>query len=180
MLNVKLLSLLILVGLTVSGTAQVSFSHSLGLGFYAGGAAGAPGLVYSPRVNIISIGDELTVSVGTHLAGGLSFNSRDGGENAFMYDLPIVAELNVGHAAHAETGSSFGGFVGVGYGINRVASSSAFSVDENEAAGPLVNGGLRVPVAGNSLGLRGSFLLNTKEGFEHVYSIGLFYNFGNF
>ncbi|MDX1907448.1 MAG: hypothetical protein SF053_10480 [Bacteroidia bacterium] len=158
---------------------QVSFSHSFGVAYYASSFAAAPGIMYSPRLNFVELNDEMTVSVGTHLGLGLVYNSQEGA-SSFVLDLPLVAEINVGHAANPDTKSSFGGFAGLGFGINKIGSQGAFGADYNDAAGLLFNGGIRAIIKEKPVGLRLSYLLNAKEGFENVFSIGLFYTFGKF
>ena len=135
--------------------------------------------MYSPRVNLVELGDEMTISVGTHLGLGLLISAEDG--NSFALDLPIVAELNFGHAAHPNTSSSFGGFVGAGYGTSRIGSDGAFGADYNRASGVVFNAGTRGHIRQSiPLGLRVSYLLNTKKDFDNVISVGLFYTFGKF
>ncbi|MCI5058398.1 MAG: hypothetical protein MRY83_19965 [Flavobacteriales bacterium] len=159
---------------------QLSFSHSLGGAYYATSITGAPGIMYSPRLNFMELSDETTVSIGTHLGLGVVFNSRDGGSNSYVLDLPIVAEINFGLAANQDTRSSFGGFVGLGYGFNRIGADSTFGSDFNEGSGVLFNGGLRAIIKERPLGLRVSYMLNSDEEFEDVISVGLFYIFGGF
>jgi len=175
---------LLLAGIILMSTikisiSQISFSHSLGASYYAGGQVGAPGIMYSPRINFLELNKELTLSAGTHLGLGLSMNSREGA-SSFAFDLPIMAEINYGHGAKPKTRSSFGAFGGVGFGISKIGSSGAFSADYNSAVGPVINAGIRCLIKERPLGLRASYLLNTKKEFSDVFSVGLFYTFGDF
>ncbi|OFY64196.1 MAG: hypothetical protein A3H98_12530 [Bacteroidetes bacterium RIFCSPLOWO2_02_FULL_36_8] len=158
---------------------QISFSHSGGASFYGSSLASAPGLMYSPRINFLELRDELTISAGTHLGLGVVY-SRDEGASSFAFDLPLVAEINFGHGANPDTRSSFGGFGGFGFGISKIGSAGAFGADYNDAAGIVLNGGIRAIINKNPLGLRLSYLINTKEGFENVISLGIFFTFGDF
>jgi hypothetical protein len=102
------------------------------------------------------------------------YNSQDG-LNSFALDLPIVAEINFGHGANPDTKSSFGGFAGLGFGISKIGSSDSFGSDYNNAAGLVVNAGMRAILQENPVGFRVSYLLNTKEDFENVIGLGVFY-----
>ena len=135
--------------------------------------------MYSPRVNLLNLNNKMTLSAGTHL--GLGFALASDGTNTsatFHYDLPLVAELNFGHGAHKETSSRFGGFLGAGYGFNRMQGSLDSPSDYRQSNGFLINGGLRFKVKNASWGLRASYLFNQKAGGENVMSLGAFYTFG--
>jgi len=123
----------------------------------------------------MELGDEMTLSVGTHASLGFSANSRSGG--SFAFDLPVVVEANFGNKAHREAdSSSLGGFFGVGYGINQMASNDEFGFSESSSAGIIINGGVRAIIRDYPLGARLSYLLNNKEGGVNVLGLGLFYN----
>jgi len=159
---------------------QISFSHAIGGSYYFASLTEAPGIMYSPRINLFELSDELTISVGTHLGLGLvSANSREGARS-FAFDLPIVAEVNFGHGANRDTKSLIGGFAGLGYGISKIGSAGTFGADSNDARGLILNGGVRVIIQERSIGLRLSYLLNTKEGYENVTGVGLFWTFGRY
>jgi hypothetical protein len=160
-------------------SAQTSFSHSLGGTAYISPNVDGIGITYSPRLNVVEIVDEVTLSVGTHLGLGFNFSSdREGSSNSFVLDLPIVAELNFGHGANPDARSSFGGFVGFGYGISKMGAEDDFGVGRNDAAGLIVNGGIRAIIMERPVGLRVSYLLNSKSGAESVLGVGIFYNIG--
>ena len=176
----KMFFLLSVLLWTQAGFAQLSFSHDVGAGIYvAKNGANSPAIVYSPRLNLVEIQDNITISVGTHLGAWLDFNSREGA-SGFAFDLPIMASINFGQYAQPEAEDpAVGGFVGVGYGISRLGSEGAFSSDYNEANGLVFDGGIRLVVRDIPLGLRGSYMLNSKssdigEDFGNVYSVGLF------
>lgn len=166
--------------------SQVSFSHSIGASLYAStdNRASAVGATYSPRLNVLEINEELTVSVGTHLGFGLDFNSREGA-NSLALDIPLMVELNFGNASQPGIESNFGGFVGFGYGISKIGSRTDFvsfsTTDFNEGSGLVLNAGLRLFVRDIPIGVRFSYLANSKkvgaEGEEYadVYSLGVFY-----
>lgn len=153
---------------------QVTFSHSAGAAYYYSPSAQAPGILYAPRINILEVNDAITLSIGTHLGLGFTFSSQ-GGSNSFALDIPLVVELNFGEGAHPDTDSPFGGFIGAGYGISKFGSDDGFGSGSNDAAGFVFNAGIRTQIKELPLGLRGSFLLNTKEFNENVISLGIFY-----
>jgi hypothetical protein len=164
---------------------QVSFSHSLGGSAYISSLASSSGIMYSPRINFMTFRrSSTTLSIGTHFGLGFSFKSEAGtSSSSFALDIPVVVELNLGHAAspggrRSRSRSNFGGFAGIGFGINKVGSASSFGGSYNDAAGIVIDGGLRAMIAGKSYGLRLSYLLNLKEGFENVIGVGMFYTFG--
>lgn len=156
--------------------AQVSFSHGLGAEIFSTSNALVPALVYSPRVNFLQLASEATVSAGTHL--GLGFNySSDGGDNYFAYEVPLVAELNLGSGSSPDSDVGFGGFLGLGYGINKIGSSD-IGTAYNDASGIYVNAGLRAIINDQPMGLRVSYLMNNKVGFSDVVGFSFFYMLG--
>lgn len=157
---------------------QISFSHSIGGSIYAAtNNTSAGGIMYSPRLNILEIDDDLTLSIGTHIGAGMSFNSREGASSLAL-DVPVMAEVNFGFASSSNSRSDFGGFAGVGYGISRIGDQGAFGTDYNEANGIVLNAGVRGLVSNIPLGARFSYLLNSKkdgpEEYTNVYSLGIF------
>lgn len=179
-INLLILSIICIFMQTIISNAQVSFSHSIGASAYIGGDVAAWGLNYSPRVNLIELGDEMTLSLGTHLGLGMSYNSREGSNNSFTLDLPLMAEINFGHASHPETSSSFGGFGGIGYGISKIGSSDEYGGTYNNAAGLVINGGVRFLVKERSVGARIAYMINFKSDAKNVLAVGAFYTFGSF
>ena len=169
-------ALCLILGTWTATNAQISFSHAAGAGFYGGGDAGSLAIVYAPRLNILAFGDNATVSLGTHAGLWFAGSSREGA-SALAFDFPLVAELNLGHKANKNAEGGFGGFIGAGYGISRLASESEFGIDENNAAGIVINGGIRASLVGQSFGFRVSYLINTKENASNVLGLGLQYNF---
>jgi hypothetical protein len=169
---------------STSGIAQVSFSHSLGASYYFCPVAEGLGLMYSPRLNLASLGGESSFSIGTHLGLGLSFSSQSGGEggssSSYTLDLPIVLELNFGQASQPGASSMFGGFFGVGYGYSSIGSSDSWGgISSNKTSGPLFNGGIRFDIANRPLGIRASYLKSLDKDAKDVIGVGISYNFGS-
>lgn len=180
MKNFKICTLLCFLSFTLSNVqGQTRFSHSLGASYYSSNKTSSAGIMYSPRVNLLNLNHKMTLSAGTHL--GLGFALGFDGTNTstmFNYDLPLVAEVNFGHGANRESSARFGGFVGGGYGFNRMRSAPESPSGYQESQGFLINGGLRFKLKNTSLGVRASYLLNNKSGGQNIASLGVFYNFG--
>ena len=124
--------------LFVSCLKSQSFSHSFGIGFLAGYEGLGLGSVYSPRINMVKIGEGVTASVGTHFALALN-TSSDGASTIQSFvgiEMPLVFELNFGAKSHPDNYNSFGGFIGVGYGFSSISS-------DRFAKGVVYNAGFR-------------------------------------
>lgn len=150
---------------------ELSFSHKAGLSGYMGPNAGGYGITYSPRLNFLPLGDAGTLSVGTHIGLGISgeFNSRTGGEGSFIFDLPLVVELNMGNSSHPDNENNFGGYFGGGFGYSKLAlADTYYGTTSDTALGPIVNGGLSY----KGYGLRFSYLYNTKKADDGLSEAG--------
>jgi hypothetical protein len=164
--------------------AQVSFSHSAGGGVYVGSSDAGYALMYAPRLNVVELGNEMNLSVGTNIGLGFSgsSNSQTGSSGSLLLDLPILAELNFGHAADENANSDFGGFAGVGYGYNKMASSVetiyGTASSNTSSAGVVFCAGFRGLIKDQSLDLRVSYMLNMKTGGANIFGLGVFYNIG--
>lgn len=169
---------------TSSADAQINFSHTGSGAFFFGKGVTAPGIVYSPRINIVELGDNANISVGSHLGLGFSFSggvdSQSGASSSssFLLDLPVVAEINIGHAKDNDNHSGFGFFAGGGFSYNRMSVSvDGFGI-RGKTFGPLINAGARFPVIGRSWTARASFLIGLTQTKHNVFSIGIGTNFG--
>lgn len=173
----NLFSLLLLLPV-IAGSAQIGYYHSGGLGFYVGtnGLAKAPALTYSPRLNIALV-DEISFSIGSHIGLGLLFPRE--GPISYVLDAPIVAELNLGHGATYNTLSSFGIFLGAGLSYTSIGD---INIEESNAAGYYFSAGVRIfdSEGLQSIGLRTSFLLNTKQNGANIIALCGEINFGDY
>ncbi|WNJ18522.1 hypothetical protein [Pontibacter sp. G13] len=163
---------LILTTVSQFSFGQLSFNHSAGGGVYFTPTSTDGCILYSPRLNVVEFADEGTISIGTHLAGFIYYESQVGG--AYAYDLPIMLEVNFGHAATPYTYSDFGGFAGVGYSMSEMNSGWY------ESRGPVFNAGLRGNIAGIPVGIRAAYTKNTLPEFGDMFSVSFFYSFGDF
>jgi len=130
-----------IITLTFSLKAQ-TFSHSLGAGILLGEEGGGFGSIYSPRINILQVGEGMTTSIGTHFA--LALNTQDEGSSTSQsfigIELPIMLELNLGANSHPNNNNSFGGFLGIGYGFSSLSQADPGEV---MVKGVFYNAGLR-------------------------------------
>jgi hypothetical protein len=163
MKQIKILVLTFLLpALTVQG--QTYFNHALGLSVY--GWDGIPGLMYSPRLTLLSLNDQTNISIGTHI--GINYGLYTG--ELYVLDLPLVMEMNFGHGAHRYNEKKNGGFMGLGYGFMKLDD------DNIQEQGLLMNVGFRRRVFDASLGLRLSLLTDITFSFGY-FSLGAFYTF---
>lgn len=187
-----LLIISLLLACTFHVSAQdggVSFSHSLGAGFYFGRPTTAIGLVYSPRVNLLALGDEVSFSVGTHcafLGGTLTGNSSNLTEetsstdfSSYCVDLPLLCEFNFGNKnAPGSSSRRFGFFLGAGYGLHNSGSKKGRDMHTN---GPVVNAGLRYGSGFDDgcFELRGQYMFDNASFFgnQGIAGLGLSYHF---
>jgi hypothetical protein len=169
--------------LSIKGFSQVSFSHSIGGSVYLNSNVTGAGIMYSPRLNVVSLGDEASVSVGTHLGVGFSgsVNSQTGGSGAFTLDLPLMVEFNGGFASTPDgSDKSFGYFAGAGFGYNTMGGSSEFGGYGGSSAGPVLNAGVIALIFERPLGFRIAYLINVKDNGANTLGIGVFWSFGDF
>jgi hypothetical protein len=163
----------LILGAIQTSNAQVEFMHSVGATIYASGEASGITGTWSPRLNLLKVGEDGALSAGTHFSLGGSVNSRTGGSISF--DFPIMAEINMGHAATKESKGSFGYFAGIGYGFSALTSDVAVQ----STSGPVIDAGIRFLIAEkNSVGLRVSYLITGNPGYPGVLGLGVSYNLG--
>lgn len=185
----KKLATLLLISITTISLlpAQEFFSQSLG-GAFVGASEGQTGwgAMYSPRLNIVEVDDELILSLGTHiiLGSSLQVNTRSGSSGSATFDAPLMVELNYGHMSSNYSTSDFGLFGGVGFGYNWMGSTS--NTNYTKGYGPVANGGIRFPLLERSFTIRASYMYNISASAENdefatnanVFTVGLAYNFG--
>lgn len=154
---------------TINFTKAQDFSHSLGInhmiltdGFVD---VGADGIHYVPRLNF-ELGDMTSFSLAAPVTLGFSLSSRNG--SAFIFDLPVSAEFNMGRLATTDNDEGFGMFAGGGLGF------TSLSIDGSSGSFLGWNGylGARFAISEQPLELR----LNYGAGFgdwSEVSKIGI-------
>lgn len=155
---------------TINLNAQVSFSHSVGLSYFNCTIIGVPAIVYSPRVNLVELSDNATVSVGSNIGIGGNGNSRDGFSDVLL-NLPLLAELNLGTKANPDNDGNIGGFVGAGFGFNYMSDY----YDENSTVGIVLNGGIRANIMQKPIEIRASYQLSTNKLNYNVFGVSAAY-----
>ncbi len=175
----KMKKLLLVAAIAVFGitsvSAQISFSHSLGGKLFSLSGDNADyssiGALYSPRLNVLEVGDNGTLSIGTHI--GLAFEANSREESSFVYDLPLVVEYNFGQASSNDNDGGFGFYVGGGYGIH---NSSVFG---DPMKGPVASAGLRFTIADKPLDINFSYLIGSGDSKDYnLIGAGLQYCLG--
>lgn len=163
----------------------ISFMHGLGASAIivsTDQASGTlPALTYNPRINFI-LHPEATLSIGIPLSVMYNFqNEKLSGQSQgqFAYELPMVINFNFGHGSNFSSRQHWGGFVGIGYGINSLEVRDTESNSSN-----LVN------VEGTYVNLGFRFLMNYKHSLElkgytiwgvferKIFGVRAIYNFG--
>jgi hypothetical protein len=132
--------------------------------------AGVLALEFSPHVNITNFQtSDFSVSLGTKISLGQNFfGSGTDRTNFFYADFPLLAEVNMGHAATKDFYSAFGMFANGGYDVSIIKDTTLM--------GPMIGGGFRF-----------WFLFNTSATFRfqhyflnHGNSISLAINLGKY
>jgi len=168
---------LILLSLLALGRSygQITYNNSIGLGMYACNLGVAPAINYTPRVNIMSVTKEGSVSLS--IPFGLGYTPNGGAlSNSLVLDIPIMADVNLGHASSPDGVSDIGEFFGIGYGFNLFGNTPS----SNASHGLILNAGARMRIAEKSYGIRVSYMRNFMTGGSSIFGAGLFYTFGEF
>lgn len=196
----KLYLLLIAFFSTTFSFAQ-TFMHGVGVSIFvtkieATDIATFGGFTYSPRVNFLET-ESLALSVGIPLSiatsGSYSYNSRNGyySENnslRFMFNAPLIINLNVGAGSTKETESRFGFFVGGGFGyhygdFNVIETDEDGYSNETEAAfatyGPAANAGIRIAVGSHQKNIeaRLSYMKGINQSKPSIFGMAALFNF---
>ena len=169
---------ILVLGLNTSVTAQqfmqsagamISVMHARGI--YSGVSQSLDivltDLSYFPRLNLSEMSNA-SFSVGIPLSVGVGLGSdytSDGKGVYWNFDLPLVADYNIGCKSTPKNEKKFGGYVGAGFGYTY--TSWSFDGKSNSRAssyGPLVRGGFRFGFPSSDKG----------QGF----TVGLFYKIG--
>ncbi|MBO9730219.1 MAG: hypothetical protein J7623_16385 [Chitinophaga sp.] len=176
-----------------------SFMHGAGVVLFVDHAKntdanGIGGLTYSPRFNFVEQ-DEMSVSVGIPLSIGLSgsysahygdYESESNSLN-FMFNAPLIVNLNMGCGATKESERRFGYFVGAGFGYHYGSRNYQVLGDGNDRAnekfstvGPVANAGVRFGVgskARHNIEVKLSYMKGLNAGNPDIFSVGALFNF---
>ena len=103
---------------------------------------------YFPRYNFIE-NTKTSLSIGLPLSIGVALADVSDGEDfgvAFGFDIPVVLDFNFGFKASSEEtdGKKLGGYVGVGFGYNKIVISKTTNSDFTGVSyGPMFRTGIR-------------------------------------
>ena len=110
---------------------------------------------YFPRYNLLGK-NKTSLSVGLPLSAGIALADVSDGEDyglAFGFDVPVVLDFNFGFKAtpDADVNKNIGGYVGVGFGYNKITISKTANSDFTGVSyGPLFRTGIRFGKKGDA------------------------------
>jgi hypothetical protein len=183
-----------------TGFAQ-SFMHGVGISIFVTkiktteiGAFG--GVTYSPRINFLET-ESLALSAGIPLSVGLSgaysYNSMNGYSSEsntlrFMFNAPLIINLNVGAGSTKENESRFGFFAGGGFGyhyghFNVIKSDEYGSIYVDDATldtyGPAANVGFRIAVGSHQKNIetRFNYMRGMNDEKPSIFGMAALFNF---
>ena len=184
----------------LSGFSQ-SFMHGVGLSIFVSKVptsdiAAYGGVTYSPRINFLET-ESLSVSAGVPLSVGMSgsysYTSAYGYDDEsntlrFMFNAPLIINLNVGAGSTKENESRFGFFVGGGFGYHygdfNVTKTddygNMYDADESMSTyGPAANLGFRIAVGSHQKNIetRLSYMKGINERKPSIYGMAALFNF---
>jgi hypothetical protein len=170
------------------GNSQ-SFMHGIGINVFVSSVSGGQsnvtgGISYTPRVNFIE-GDDMSVSAGLPFTVGFtgsgSYNSRsgvsDGSSVSFVFNAPLIVNLNMGAGSTKDAESRFGYFVGAGYGYHygMYVATDAIVGDVStqfSTTGPVANAGIRLGVGSHSVEVRVQYMKGLSDVKPNIFSAG--------
>jgi hypothetical protein len=183
-----------------SNAFSQSFMHGAGVGFYVDKVENMDArlsfaLTYSPRFNFVET-ESMSVSVGIPVSVGFSgsynysYNSGYSEETntlGFMFNAPVMVNLNLAAGSTKANRSRIGGFVGAGFGYHYSASTDTDYYDENNelvviegsATGPAANAGMRIRVGGGgkAIEIRMSYFKGITGSKLDLFGLGCAFNF---
>lgn len=184
----------------LSGFSQ-SFMHGVGLSVFVSKVktseiAAFGGVTYSPRINFLE-NESLSVSAGVPLSIGLSGNYSYNSMNdytsesntlRFMFNAPLIVNLNMGAGSTKENESRFGFFVGGGFGyhygdfnvIREDEYGYLYDAEETLSTyGPAANIGFRIAVGSHKKNIetRLSYMRGINDNKASIYGMAALFNF---
>lgn len=196
----KMMFFVILSFSITSGFSQ-TFMHGVGVSVFVTkvketqiGAFG--GVTYSPRINFLET-ESLALSAGVPLSigmsGAYSYNSMNGygyesNTLRFMFNAPMIINLNVGAGSTKENESRFGFFVGGGFGyhygdFNVIETDEYGNWQEGDEVmsvyGPAANAGFRIAVGSHQKNIeaRFSYMKGMNESKPSIFGMAALFNF---
>lgn len=199
----KKIILSVILFFALSTTFCQTFMHGAGITFMGnlneGNFTYGGGFTYSPRVNFVET-EKLSVSAGIPLSMAFSASTSgtyDSYYNTYNYDditvgfvfnAPLIINLNMGRGSTNENREKFGYFVGAGFGYHH----GDFLVDKTDANGnnyqgtfslntfgPAANAGVRFGVGKmhKNIELRFSYMKGLNDTQPDIFGIACLFNF---
>lgn len=197
----KKILLIIISIISLQTVFSQSFMQGAGVGIFINTApntdANAAGvLTYSPRVNFFET-EDLSVSAGIPLSIGFSgsysynYSSYYGAEESntfkFMFNAPLIINLNVGAGSTHENERRFGFFIGGGFGYHygsyvkeiRDGDYITYGDSYGSSYGPAGNVGLRFAVGNHQKNIEAklSYMKAISDSKIAAYGVTALFNF---
>ncbi|MBC8033528.1 MAG: hypothetical protein H7Y03_05245 [Chitinophagaceae bacterium] len=191
----KKIFVLLILCFTASGVFSQAFMHGAGVGVFVDKArysdAKAYGtLIYSPRVNFVET-ETMALSVGIPITIGFSGSytsnsySGDSGDFGFLFNAPVVVNINMGRGSTKDNESKFGYFAGAGFGYHygaRTFIDEYYDYNESStfsAYGPAANAGVRIGVGRShkNIEILLSYMRGIDDSKANIYGLSTLFNF---
>ncbi|HMI79414.1 MAG TPA: hypothetical protein VK484_11510 [Ferruginibacter sp.] len=176
-------------GITVIGSTTAQGRNS-DIGF-------GEGFTYFPRINFVET-ESLSVSAGIPLVLGISATTStstdsygyvyDNSSVGFVFQAPLIINLNMGRGSTKENTQKFGWFPGAGFGFHHGAfitdnydpvTDTYFNSYSSNTFGPAGNAGVRLGVGRKhkNIEIRLSYMKGINENKPNVFGIAGAFNF---
>lgn len=177
--------------LAVSCAFSQSFFNGAGVTVFVTTAQGATAqsvgaLTYSPRINVME-NDNFSLSLGIPVSLGASgsVNSQSGSSLSFIFNAPLLCNINFGAGSTKDNDSRFGFFAGAGAGyqygtINVTDPYYGDVVSSNISTyGPVADAGVRIGVGEgtHNIEIRGQFMKGMDASKANSIGVGAVFNF---
>lgn len=144
--------------------------------------------IYFPRVSFAFESENAAVSAGIPLGVGYNyFKYEINGSNfeikdygfGFTLNVPVMADVNIGHGSTKENGRYKGGYAGAGFDFRIDKYFTDFFDGRQIYYGPKVHGGMRFVTRGNNM----SWTVFASYAYHanvtgHMAGLGFHYNIG--
>ncbi|MFY0256186.1 hypothetical protein ACDQ55_19785 [Chitinophaga sp. 30R24] len=177
------------------------FMHGVGIIIFADNVTSSNtstigGLTYSTRFNFlekdnmsISVGVPLNIGLGGRFSGDYNSSSDNSESNnlRFMFNLPVVFNLNFGRGSTRSAHNRFGFFAGAGYGYYYGSRNENYKDSQlreyntsykYNTTGPVANAGFRIGVGKtHNLEVKLSYMKGLNNNMPNIFSSGVIFNF---
>ncbi|MBI5217851.1 MAG: hypothetical protein HY958_02855 [Bacteroidia bacterium] len=165
-----------------ANSQNMEFMHSIGVTYMFAQAGedanAAAALTYSPRVCFPHTSSMASLSVGIPMSIAYDLDP-DEGNSVLAYEIPVVADFNVGHGAADDADFPVGIYAGGGYAFNSITSSFSSSGHSviSKTTGLYVNAGIRWKGLGENSWTLGAYSIMTIDTRKFtVFGIRILWN----